>query len=45
LLRHPARITEISVRRLKGITKLKMAGIVLTIVQTIGVFLVYIAGA
>jgi hypothetical protein len=45
LLRHPERITEISVRRLKGITKLKMVGIVLTIVQTFGVFLVYVVRA
>jgi hypothetical protein len=42
LLRHPEKITESSVHRLKGITKLKMAAIVLTIVQTIGVLLYYV---
>jgi hypothetical protein len=45
MLRHPEKITETSVRRLKGITKLKMVTIVLTIIQTIGVFLVYMVRA
>jgi hypothetical protein len=45
LLRNPANITEYTVNRLRGITRLKMIGIVLTIVQTLGVFLYYLIRA
>jgi hypothetical protein len=45
LLRNPAGITEHAVNRLKGITRLKMAGIILTIIQTALVFVYYLIRA